>query len=156
MRSTKGEKKEESKGLAGRKEKRKEGKETPKRKEKVYTPSVRKYFKKVEKPRIFKYLESECGWGEQESKYQDTSMGVGSSQNTESCANSVAPNLTESSQLYQIKKLGENRQQFVYDGVAAECECTQYVNTMHQGGAGDTAETTVQNSCNGCLAGKTD
>ena len=52
--------------------------------------------------------------------------------------------------------MGENQQVFVYDGVAPEYGCTHTVCTMHQGGAGDTAEMTVQNSCNGCLAGKTD
>ena len=82
---------------------KKEGKETPKRKEKVYTPSVKKYFKKVEKPQSIKYLGSECGWGEPDSKYQDTSVGGGSSQIVESCANSVAPNLTKSS-----NQLGQN------------------------------------------------
>ena len=54
---------------------------------------MKKYFKKVEKPQSIKYLRSECGWGEPESKYQDTSVGGGSSQIVESCANSVAPNL---------------------------------------------------------------
>ena len=98
----------------------------------------------------------EGGWGEPEYKYQNTIVGVGSSQIEGNCANQVAPSLKKSNPEYQIDTLGENPKVFVYDGVAPKYGCTQHVATMHQGGTGDTAEMTVQNSCNGCLAGKTD
>ena len=75
-------------GVAG-----KERKESLKRKEKVYTPSVKKYFKKLEKPQLKKSIYGEGGWEEIGTQDHKTSVGVGSSQKMKICANPVAPSL---------------------------------------------------------------
>ena len=118
-----------------------------KEKEKGSTPSVMRYFKKVEKPQSVKSLSGEGGWEKLETINHTVQLGGESSQKMKSCANQALPSLKKLNEKYQSIYVGGTQEKIIYDGTAQVYKVSQNVKTSDLGGNDDTAMFTVQNSC---------
>ena len=139
MRTKNDQRKTPSKGTV-----KKERSEKLKKKEKVSTPSVMKYFRKVEKPQFEKSLSGGGGLEEIQTLSHTVQLGGESSQKKKICANPAVPSLN---------KLSGTQEKIIYEGTAQEYKVSQNnihsqnVKTSYEGGEDGTAMFTVQNSC---------